>query len=187
MTRWTTFALGMGVLVCFAGNAYAQDSTSPPPSQPPAAAYSSPSSGGGHGMIGVGGIVYMGGTSGLSFAYDPGPWHIDALIGYSGVNDSSTFNIGGRFWYHVKSSANADLSVGAGGSLVHNSPAGPGGSTDSVLIEAGALIRVFLAPSVALSAGSGLVVGAADADGFYLGTPEQTVGLVTNAGLHYFF
>ena len=54
MTRWTTFTLGLGVLICFAGNAYAQDSTSPPPSQP-AATYSSPS-GGGHGMIGVGGI-----------------------------------------------------------------------------------------------------------------------------------
>src|SRR5438128_1117168 len=104
MTRWTTYAVGMGVLVCFAGNAYAQDSTSPPPSQPAPAAYSSPSYGGGHGMIGVGGIAYLGGTSGLSLVYDPGPWHIDTLLGYSGVNDNSTFNIGGRFWYHIKTS-----------------------------------------------------------------------------------
>jgi hypothetical protein len=138
-------------------------------------------------MIGVGGILYMGGTSGLSIAYDPGPWHIDALLGYASVNDSSQFNLGGRFWYHLKSSANADLSLGAGGSLQHNSPGGMADSSDLVYIEAGALIRVFLAPAVGLSVGSGLVVGAADAEGFYLGTPEQTVGLVTNAALHYFF
>jgi len=181
MTRWTTFALGMGVLVCFAGNAYAQDSTSPPPSQPAAASY-----GGGHGMYGVGGIAYMGGTTGLSLAYDPGPWHIDTLLGYRSEGDSSTFNIGARFWYHVKSSANADLSLGAGGSLRHNSPGGMDDDTNDVFIEAGMLIRVFLAPTVGLSLGSGLVVGAADEDGLDIGT-SGAFGLVGNAALHYFF
>jgi hypothetical protein len=183
MKRWTTFAVGVGVLVCFAGKSFAQDTTPPPPT--PAASYSSPASGGSHGMIGVGGILYMGGTSGISVAYDPGPWHIDALLGYAGVNDNDAFAIGGRFWYHVKSAASADLSLGAGGSLVHNSPP-VGNSTDAVYIEAGLLIRVFLVSNVGLSVGSGLVVGAADADGLYIGYGSG-VGLVTNAALHYFF
>src|SRR6185436_15540689 len=122
-----------------------------------------------------------------SFVYDPGPWHIDTLIGYSGVGDTDTFNIGGRFWYHLKSSTNADLSLGAGGSLQHVSPPGMGNSTDAVLIEAGMLIRVFLAPTVALGVGSGLVVGAADADGLFVGDGANTVGLAYSASLHYFF
>ena len=138
MTRWTTFAVGMGMLVCFAGNAFAQDSTSPPPSTPPAA-YSSPSNGGGHGMIGVGGIVYMGGTSGLSLAYDPGPWHIDALIGYSGVNDRLHLQYRWSILVPRQGQRERGPLGGAGASLVHNSPAGPGPSTDAVLIEAGAL------------------------------------------------
>jgi len=183
MTRWTTFAVGLGVLVCFASNAYAQDSTPPPP----AAASASASYGGGHGMWGVGGISYLGGTTGLSLAYDPGQWHIDTLLGYTSQGDASTFNIGARFWYHIKSSANADLSLGAGGSVAHNSPGGMNDSTDNVYIEAGMLIRVFLAPTVGLSVGSGLIVGAADADGLNIGVGDDAVGLVTNAALHYFF
>jgi len=174
--------LSLSLSLC-AGNAFAQDGSPPPTTPPPS--YSA--GGGSHGLYGVGGIAYLGGTTGLSFVYDPGAWHIDTLIGYSGVNDNDTFNIGGRFWYHVKSSTNADLSVGAGGSLSHNSPPGGGGSSDAVFIEAGLLIRVFLAPSVGLSAGSGLAVGAADADGLYLGNGLNTVGLVYNAALHYFF
>jgi opacity protein-like surface antigen len=177
-------AIGAAALLCaLSASAQAQDST-PPPSNPPA--YSS-YGGGGHGKLGFGGIAYMGGTTGLSFAYDPGPWHIDTLLGYTGVNDTDVFSIGGRFWYHVKSSANADFSLGAGGSLRHTSPPGGGNSADEVFIEAGILVRVFLAPAVALSVGSGLVVGAADADGLGIGAGFNAVGLAYNAALHYYF
>jgi hypothetical protein len=184
MNRLASLVFGAGAILCaVATQAQAQENTAPPP-----AASSSYSSGGGsHGKFGVGGIAYMGGTTGLSFVYDPGVWHIDTLIGYSGVGDTDTFNIGGRFWYHLKSSTNADLSIGAGGSLQHVSPPGMGGSRDEVFIEAGALIRVFLAPAVGLGVGSGLVVGAADADGLYIGNGGNTVGLVVSASLHYFF
>jgi hypothetical protein len=192
MSRLTTLVLGVGAVLCASAQiARAQDSATPPP-PPPAASPSYSSGGGSHGMIGVGGIAYLGGPTGLSFVYDPGQWHIDTLIGYSALNSNDVFAIGARFWYHIKSSQNADLSIGAGGSLVHLSPAGGGNKTDGVFIEAGGLIRVFLAPSVALGVSSGLVVGAADADGFFLGNDNQgagtrSVGLVGSASLHYFF
>jgi len=162
MTRWLKLAIGAGAIVsALSTSAMAQDSTTPPPSSPPPATYSSyGGGGGGHGKFGVGGIVFMGGVSGLSLAYDTGPWHIDSLIGYSGVNDTDVFAIGGRFWYHVKSSANADLSLGAGGSLRHTSPPGGGNSADEVYIEAGLQIRVFLASAVSLSVSSGHSPGA---------------------------
>jgi hypothetical protein len=189
MTRWLKLAIGAGAIVsALSTSAMAQDSTTPPPSNPPPATYSNYGGGGGHGKFGVGGILYMGGTNGLSLAYDTGPWHIDTLIAYSGRNDTDIFNIGGRFWYHVKSSANADLSLGGGGSLRHTSFPGPGNaSSDEVFIEAGLQIRVFLAPTVALSVASGLVVGAADADGLGIGNEFNTVGLSGSAALHYYF
>ncbi len=183
MTRFASLVIGAGAILCsLATQAQAQENTAPPP-----AASSSYSGGGSHGRMGVGGILYMGGTTGLSFVYDPGAWHIDTLIGYSGVGDTDTFNLGGRFWYHLKSSTNADLSIGAGGSLQHVSPPGMGGSTDAVYLEAGMLIRVFLAQAVALGVSSGLVVGAADADGLFVGDGSNTVGINGTASLHYFF
>lgn len=192
MSRLTTLVLGVGAILCAsAGIARAQESTPPPP--PPASPSYSSAGGGSHGLFGVGGIAYMGGTTGLSFAYDPGQWHIDTLIGYGSSsannNGADTFSIGGRFWYHVKSSTNADLSLGAGGSLRHTSPPGPANSTNDVFIEAGLLVRVFLAPAVGLSVGSGLVVGAADADGLGIGGGSffNSVGLTFNSALHYFF
>jgi hypothetical protein len=193
MSRLTTFVLGVGAILCASAQvARAQDSTTPPPAPPPSSSAPSYSSGGGsHGMLGVGAIAYMGGPTGLSFVYDPGQWHIDTLIGYSALNSNDVFSIGARFWYHVKSSANADLSVGAGGSLAHVSPPMGGNSSDGVWIEAGGLIRVFLAPSVALGVGGGLVVGAADADGFTIGSQAngfaRAIGLLGDASLHYFF
>jgi hypothetical protein len=188
MTRWLKLAIGTAaVLGALSTRAQAQDATSPPPSTPPPAHSSYGAGGGSHGNIGVGGILYMGGTNGLSLAYDPGPWHIDTLLGYSSTGGQDAFNIGGRFWYHVKSSANADLSLGAGGSLRHISPDGAPPSRDEVYIEAGILIRVFLAPTVALSVGSGLVVGAADADGLGIGDGFNTVGLSGSAAVHYYF
>jgi len=192
MTRWLKLAIGAGAIVsALSTSAMAQDSTTPPPSNPPPATYSSYGGGGGaHGKFGVGGIAFMGGTSGLSLAYDTGPWHIDSVISYAGVNDTDVFTIGGRFWYHVKSSANADLSLGGGGSLQHVAPPGPANSNDFVYIEAGLQIRVFLASAVSLSLSSGLVVGAADADGLSLGqrgVNGNPAGLVSDAALHYYF
>jgi len=111
----------------------------------------------------------------------------------SGISTAAHFMLtgisridGGRFWYHVKSSANADLSLGAGGSLRHTSPPGGGNSADEVYIEAGLQIRVFLASAVSLSVSSGLVVGAADADGLAIGQ-GPAVGLNNSAALHYYF
>ena len=40
---------------------------------------------------------------------------VDALLGWSVVKDApDTFRLGGRFWYVLKSSGQADLSIGGG-------------------------------------------------------------------------
>jgi hypothetical protein len=190
MKRSLLSALAVGFVVCsFAGRASAQ--TQPPPADgsapPPRRAWSPPPSGStsGAGAFGLGGIVYLSGQGGLSLAYDPGPWHIDTMLGLSGGGGArNDFHFGGRFWYHVSSMGSADFSLGAGAAYQHlarQNVALP--AVNNLFIELGALIRVFLVRTVALSAGTGLVIWTADASGYAIG-PSSLVG---NAALHYFF
>ena len=181
MTRLASLVIGAGVILCsLATQAQAQESTSPPP--PPVATHSSASSGS-HGKLGVGVVSYLtpqaGGVSGLSLVYEPGPWHIDTLIGFN--DNPNTIRLGGRFWFHVHSTGSADLSVGAGVGYVHQSM--NGASADFLSIQAGGLIRVWLASNVALGLAGGLAVGAAYADGYNIGA----VDFISSAGVHYYF
>jgi hypothetical protein len=167
-------------LCAIASVARAQEAA-PPPSSPPAIRSSSSHSGG---PWGFGGIAYLAGPAGLSVAFDPGPWHIDTLIGASGGgNRDNVFQVGGRFWYHLATAGSADFSVGGGLSYEHRNPVGAPPAQNNLFIEPGALIRIFLTSNVALSASTGFVINTVDAEGYNLGATN----LVGSAALHYFF
>jgi hypothetical protein len=174
MTRTLVSALFACLLVgALAGAAQAQ--TEPPPAARPMSSAS-------HGPIGVGGIVYLANVPGLSVAYDPGPFHVDTMLGLSGTTPNQ-FQIGGRFWWHVAQTAASDFSAGGGLSYQHISGVGMMASTNNVFIELGAMIRIFLVQNVALGSAAGVVIGTADASGYNIG-PANLVG---SASLHYFF
>ena len=186
MKRQLVSLLFSCAIVCSIG-AVASAQTDPPPASnpPPRAVVVSTSSNHGGGPFGVGGIAYLANPIGLSLAYDPGAWHLDTLIGINGANNqASVFDIGGRFWYHLASTSNADLSVGAGMTYEHrgrNGAANP--PVNNLFLEAGGLIRIWLAQNVALGTAFGLVVRTADSNGYEIGPTN----LVSNASIHYYF
>jgi hypothetical protein len=155
----------------------------PPASSPPPAPAASHGRGRG---FGVGGVGYLSGLGGLSVVYDPGIWHLDAMIGMfgDGAGGADTaFNMGARFWYHLKTVGAADFSIGGGMAYQSFNNVGPGDATSALFIEGGGLIRVFIVDNVALGASTGVWIGAVDASGYAIG-PTNLVG---TASLHYFF
>jgi hypothetical protein len=151
------------------------------------------SAGGSEGSIGVGAEEIfnfnLGGTTfrlgGLSANYDMGQFHVGALLGFfdNGGNDDTDVFIGGRFYYHVHSTAMADFGIGATATMGF---IGDGDmNTDNaqvMLLEPGFQIRAFIASNVALSFTGGLTLGLIDADGVSI-TADPTA----SAGFHYYF
>jgi hypothetical protein len=143
------------------------------------------SAGGQPGSIGVGAEFQISGLGGLSFNYDAGKFHAGAFLGYfdpAGPNNV-TVDVGGRFFYHLASTASADFSLG--GSLGIQSANDNPGTTNrhtDVFLEPGFQIRAFIVPNVALSFAGGLIVGAADASEL-----DLSGNVVAEAGVHYYF
>lgn len=149
------------------------------------------SAGGSKGSLGVGGEYGIGtsglgvGLGGMSIAYDMGEFHLGGFFGFTdGGNDNDTdVTFGGRFFYHVHSSAMADFGVGGGvgiGILDDGSDA-----TDKetqMFIEPGIQARAFIASNVALSFNAGLSIGVADANGVAISAQPSGI-----AGFHYYF
>jgi hypothetical protein len=151
--------------------------------------------GGSEGSIGVGADFMLssfsfgptpgGGSLGLggpSLNYDAGKFHVGgflAIIDPGGANNT-TIELGGRFYFHVHSTAMADFGIGGQVGMFNYDQGDDRGT--ALFIEPGFQMRVFLQANVALSLGAGLAIGAADADG---------VALVGNAagsaGFHYYF
>src|SRR5437762_3476300 len=110
--------------------------------------------------VGVGAAAMQGGLPfGLSVAYDAGPWHIDSILGIAKGDGESPFNrtsfgLGGRFWWHLHKTANADFSIGGGLGFSHNGPT----KDDILTIEAGGQLRAFIASNVSLSFSTGLAI-----------------------------
>ncbi|MBV8758003.1 MAG: hypothetical protein JO257_12025 [Deltaproteobacteria bacterium] len=157
------------------------------------------SAGGQAGSIGVGAEYQVSGLGGASINFDEGKFHFGGFLGYydpQGANNSVVV-VGGRFYYHVHSTAMSDF--GLGGSLgFANVPAGgmPNNNRDTfVYLEPGFQIRLFLASNVALSFDGGLVLGLSDprkdvgitAQGIGGSPPFDTVGFAGGAGVHYYF
>jgi len=141
------------------------------------------SAGGIPGSIGVGAEFNLSTIGGLSANYDTGKFHVGGFFGYfdpDGDNNDD-INIGGRFFYHVASTASSDFSIG--GSLAIQSQANPGQDRATlVFVEPGFQIRVFVVPNVALSFLGGISVGAGDAHDV-----RFTGNIVGQGGIHYYF
>lgn len=142
--------------------------------------------GGSAGTFGVGAEYQLSGIGGISGNYDAGKFHAGLAIGFidpTGPNNTE-FDLVGRFFYHVASTATADFSLG--GSLGFQSipDAANANKRDSnVFIEPGFQIRVFVASNVAFSFTGGITIGVADADGVAI----TGQGLDGTAGVHYYF
>lgn len=150
------------------------------------------SAGGSPGSLGVGAESSLGsldagdlglfGIGGISLNYDAGDFHVGGLLGFAdgGDDDDTNFTLGGRFYYHLASTAMADF--GLGGNLTLLSLDGPGDRAAVMFLEPGFQIRAFVTPNVALSFTAGLAIGVVDAEGLALG--GQATG---SAGVHYYF
>lgn len=141
------------------------------------------SAGGMAGSIGVGTEVQLSGVGGLSANYDAGRFHVGGFVGVDDPAgaDNTRFDIGGRFFFHVASTAMSDFSLG--GSLGIRQISAPGdGDQTQLFIEPGFQIRAFIASNVALSFTGGISIGAADASDLVI--DGQVNGI---AGVHYYF
>jgi hypothetical protein len=141
------------------------------------------SAGGSEGSIGVGAEYQLRGMGGLSASYDMGQFHVGGFLGFEdgGGADDTDVEIGGRFYYHLHSTAMSDFSVG--GSVGVGFYGAPGDAdTTEVHIEPGIQLRAFVASNVALSFTAGITFATADSDGFaIMGVPTG------GAGVHYYF
>jgi hypothetical protein len=158
------------------------------------------SAGGQAGSIGVGVESAINGeTGGVSVNYDAGKFHLGGFFGYAdgdGPNNSD-FTIGGRFYYHVHSTAMSDFGLGLGlglASIDGVDMAGRENRATDIFIEPSAQIRLFLASNVALSFTMGLVIATADASGVaFGGQGAGGIGTIGGAaptalaGVHYYF
>lgn len=155
--------------------------------------------GGSPGTIGVGAEFQIAGPGGASMNYDAGQFHVGGFLGFADADgdDNTVFTVGGRFFYHVHSTTDADFSVGGSLGIVSAPDAGPNNDRNTlVYVEPGVQIRVFLAANVALSASTGIVLGVVDADGVAI-TGSAGIGAVSittagvgfggGVGLHYYF
>jgi hypothetical protein len=154
----------------------------------------SASAGGKEGSIGVGAEFGMNGeTGGVSVNYDAGKFHFGgflALLDSGADGDETDFTFGGRFYYHIHSTAMADFGLGGGFGLFSD------GNPDPAMDDEDREQRFYLEPSfqirlypgvanVALSFTAGISIGLADADGFRL--DAQGAAPVGLAGIHYYF
>lgn len=140
--------------------------------------------GGQEGTIGVGAEFQINGnTGGPSINYDAGAFHAGGFFSFADDDgpDNTVWTLGGRFYYHVHSTAMADFGVGGSIGVISFPVPGMDDTGTGVFLEPGIQTRLFLAANVAVSASAGIVIGVADADGVAI--DGQTI----TAGLHYYF
>ena len=151
-------------------------------------AFASPARAGGQeDTLGVGAEFMMNGlTGGASLNYDLGQMHFGGFLAFrDDEGDNTDYTFGGRFYYHVHSTAMSDFGVGAG--LGFYSDEDMDNRNSLLFLEPSAQIRAFVAANVALSVQLGVIIGLQDADGFAItgGTGESSV--TGGAGIHYYF
>lgn len=153
--------------------------------------------------IGVGAEYMMNGLSGgISVNYDLGKMHFGGFLGFfddgdDPGSDTTDYSLGGRFFYHLHSTAMSDFGIGGAlGFFSNESRAGADTNRDTYLyLEPSVQIRAFVAANVALSFNLGIVIAAQDDDGIAIGGGDIGVGnnagvggFVTGvAGIHYYF
>jgi hypothetical protein len=146
----------------------------------------------GHGRgIGVGALTMLNGTSGGLFTWGnpSGIFHVDGFFGLHRYNPNgnytTSFSLGGRFWYHVSAAAFADLSLGGGIGITRwETNPGNTGNDDrlDVALEIGSQMRVFIVPNVALIADLGLGITFGQHDDIMIGGQSFTGSGSTGGG-----
>lgn len=145
------------------------------------------SAGGQAGSFGVGAEFQLSGIGGLSANYDAGKFHVGGFLGFSdpaGANNT-TVDIGGRFFFHIASTAMSDFSVGGGLGIesAYDNPGNPNSARHTDLfIEPSFQIRMFIVSNVALSFTGGIEIGTVDAS-----EVNVTGDVSGQAGIHYYF
>src|SRR6185312_11085285 len=122
--------------------------------------------GGSPGSLGLGAEFDLNGVGGISLDYDGGRFNTGVALGFSDPDGpaNTTFDVFGRFYYHVASTAMADFGLGGAIALqTVEAPGAMGGTTTdvNVFLEPGFQIRAFIASNVALSFAAGLTIGVA--------------------------
>jgi hypothetical protein len=157
--------------------------------------------GGAPNTVGVGAEFELSGLGGGSVNYDAGQFHLGGFIGYADDgNNANAFDLGGRFFYHVHSTAMSDFGVGGGlglESAKRQNGMGMSVRNTYVFVEPSFQIRLFVASNVALSFTGGLTIGVADAQGYAVtgqgvgggsfSVNGAGVGFLGGAGVHYYF
>ena len=147
----------------------------------------SASAGGVAGSIGVGAEFEIRGAGGVSANYDAGKFHVGGFFGYfdpQGPNNSE-IDVGGRFFYHIASTASSDF--GLGGLLGFQSvPNAAGNRQTFLIIEPGFQIRTFIVPNVALSFTVGMEIGTT-VSGPSRDELNITGNIIGQGGIHYYF
>jgi hypothetical protein len=145
------------------------------------------SAGGQPGSVGVGAEFQLSGIGGLSVNYDAGKFHAGGFLGIADPagRNNTTVDIGGRFFFHVATSALSDFSIGGGlgirSAYRDVGGMGPTRQTD-LFLEPSFQIRAFVASNVALSFTGGITIGAIDASEVDITAQETGI-----AGVHYYF
>lgn len=160
-----------------------------------AAATTVASAGGQPNSLGVGVEAQLSGITGISANYDAGKFHAGGVVGYydPAGPSNATFEVGGRFYYHVHSTAMADFGIG-GGIGIASVPAFQGIRNERgtlLYLEPGFQTRLFVASNVALSFTAGFLIGLADASDPTEGQLSSGVEITGQfngiAGVHYYF
>lgn len=141
--------------------------------------------GGSEGSIGVGAEYQQSSLGGMSASYDMGQFHLGGFLGFAdgGGNDDTDVSLGGRFYYHLHSTAMSDFGVGGSVGLFFDGDGNDMTDNDvDIYLEPGIQIRAFVASNVALSFSAGLIIATGDADGIAI-TGQPTAA----AGVHYYF
>ncbi len=120
----------------------------------------------------------------LTWGDSAGRFHVDGLFGFAHQN-TSNFDLGVRGWYHLHATSSADLSAGAGFTLISHKD--PGANRDrqwDFQMEIGAQIRAFLVPNVALLGSMGLYMYLPDSGDSTILISGNLVGML---GFAYYF
>jgi hypothetical protein len=118
-----------------------------------------------------------------AFSWDSGQFRVDGLLYLLFIEDSTTtFALGGRFFYEMHSTSKADFSLG-GGLALGFADSGPGDANIRVAMEGAMQVRVWLASNVALNASAGLGFSVGEG-AFVFGLSGQLTG---GFGLMYYF
>jgi hypothetical protein len=167
-----------------------------------AAAEGAARAGGQAGSIGIGAEAELNGLGGASLNYDGGMFDAGGFFGYLRVDQAgmttSTWDLGGRFFYHIHKTGSSDFGLGGALALISLPPVGGPGSTRTtpVFLEPGFQIRLFIVPNVAVSFMGGLSIGLGDAHSTTISGQDfggarfadnGAIGLMGGAGVHYYF